>query len=144
MALADSPYFCPAVAPLVPARPFRSVPVDISVVMPIYNEELNIAALYDRLRGVLEKMTVSYELIFINDGSHFLVGLYTLYARFISHDYEPGRASLMVSILFLGRVQLISVGIIGEYIARLPANVRQRPLYLVSGTNMQPYESPGR
>ncbi|GGF04552.1 glycosyltransferase family 2 protein [Hymenobacter cavernae] len=66
----------------------------------------------------------------------FLVMLYTLYARFVSHDYQPGWASLMISILFLGGVQLIAVGIIGEYIARLSANVRQRPLYIISDTNM--------
>ena len=75
---------------------------------------------------------------FVVSGIAFLVVLYTLYSRFITHDYEPGWASLMVSILFLGGVQLISVGIIGEYIARLSANVRQRPLYLVADTNVAP------
>jgi polyisoprenyl-phosphate glycosyltransferase len=72
---------------------------------------------------------------FVVSGLAFLVGLYTLYSRFVSHDYQPGWPSLMVSVLFLGGVQLISVGIIGEYIARLSANVRQRPLYLISATN---------
>lgn len=71
-------------------------------------------------------------------GIAFLVLLYTLYERFISRDYEPGWASLMVSILFIGGVQLIAVGIIGEYLARLGANVRQRPLYIVSDTNTGP------
>ncbi|RYU78421.1 glycosyltransferase family 2 protein [Hymenobacter persicinus] len=70
----------------------------------------------------------------------FLVMLYTLYARFETQDYEPGWASLMISILFLGGVQLIAVGIIGEYIARLSTNVRQRPLYIISDTNI-PVES---
>jgi glycosyltransferase involved in cell wall biosynthesis len=69
-------------------------------------------------------------------GFAFLLVIYTLYSRFITHDYQPGWASLMISILFLGGVQLISVGIIGEYIARLSANVRQRPLYLISDTNI--------
>ncbi|NVO31600.1 glycosyltransferase family 2 protein [Hymenobacter lapidiphilus] len=69
---------------------------------------------------------------FVVSGLAFVVMLYTLYARLFSHDYQPGWASLMVSILFLGGVQLISVGIIGEYISRLSANVRQRPLYIVS------------
>ena len=75
---------------------------------------------------------------FVVSGIAFVVGLYTLYSRFVSHDYQPGWASLMISILFLGGVQLISVGIIGEYIARLSANVRQRPLYLVANTNITP------
>ncbi|MCA8832427.1 glycosyltransferase family 2 protein [Hymenobacter pini] len=68
----------------------------------------------------------------------FLVMLYTLYSRFVSGNYQPGWASLMISILFLGGVQLIAVGIIGEYIARLSANVRQRPLYIISDTNIRP------
>ncbi|GAA4379118.1 glycosyltransferase family 2 protein [Hymenobacter koreensis] len=69
-------------------------------------------------------------------GIAFLVLLYTLYARFIAHDYQPGWPSLMVSILFLGGVQLISVGLIGEYLARLSTNVRRRPLYIISKTNI--------
>jgi glycosyltransferase involved in cell wall biosynthesis len=73
---------------------------------------------------------------FVVSGIAFLVMLYTLYARFVSHDYQPGWASLMVSILFLGGVQLIAIGIIGEYIGRLSANVRQRPLYLIADTNI--------
>lgn len=73
---------------------------------------------------------------FLVSGVAFLVMLYTLYARFVTKDYQPGWASLMISILFLGGVQLIAVGIIGEYIARLSANVRQRPLYIVSDSNL--------
>jgi len=73
---------------------------------------------------------------FLVSGIAFLVMLYTLYARFVTQRYEPGWPSLMVSILFLGGVQLIAVGIIGEYLARLGANVRQRPLYIVSEANL--------
>ena len=73
---------------------------------------------------------------FLVSGVAFLVVIYTLYARFVSHNYQPGWASLMVSILFLGGVQLITVGIIGEYLSRLGANVRQRPLYIISDTNI--------
>ncbi|RZK36605.1 MAG: glycosyltransferase [Hymenobacter sp.] len=75
---------------------------------------------------------------FVVSGIAFLVMLYTLYSRFVTHDYQPGWASLMISILFLGGVQLIAIGIIGEYIGRLSANVRQRPLYLIADTNIQP------
>jgi len=73
---------------------------------------------------------------FAVSGIAFLVAIYTLYARFVTHNYQPGWASLMVSILFLGGVQLIAVGIIGEYLSRLSTNVRQRPLYIISDTNI--------
>ncbi|QNF32013.1 glycosyltransferase family 2 protein [Adhaeribacter swui] len=77
---------------------------------------------------------------FVVSGIAFLVMLYTLYSRFITRDYVPGWSSLMVSVLFLGGVQLISIGIIGEYISRLSQNVRNRPLYIVNESNI-PEES---
>ena len=75
---------------------------------------------------------------FTVSGVAFLLMLYTLYARLVRQDYEPGWASLMMSILFLGGVQLIAVGVIGEYIARLSANVRQRPLYILAESDEGP------
>jgi glycosyltransferase involved in cell wall biosynthesis len=44
----------------------------------------------------------------------------------------PGFASLMVGILFLGGVQLLSLGMIGEYLARVFTEVKARPLYLIA------------
>ncbi len=43
----------------------------------------------------------------------------------------PGYASLLVFILFFGSIQLISVGVLGEYISRLFVEVKQRPIYIV-------------
>jgi dolichol-phosphate mannosyltransferase len=43
--------------------------VDVSVVIPVYNEEENLPVLWPELRGVLEKLGVSFEVIFVDDGS---------------------------------------------------------------------------
>lgn len=67
-----------------------------------------------------------------------LLMLYTLWSRFVSRDYQPGWASLMMTVLFLGGVQLIAVGIIGEYLARLSDNVRARPLYIIGEESEMP------
>lgn len=47
----------------------------------------------------------------------------------------PGYASLMTATLFFGGMQLLSIGILGEYIGRLYIEAKQRPLYLVAETS---------
>lgn len=74
---------------------------------------------------------------FVVSGLAFIMILYALYSRFISKNYVAGWTSLMLVILFIGGVQLISIGIIGEYISRLSDNVRKRPLYIVNETNVE-------
>jgi dolichol-phosphate mannosyltransferase len=44
---------------------------------------------------------------------------------------QPGWASTLIAILFLGGIQLIGIGILGEYIGRINDNIKDRPLYVV-------------
>jgi dolichol-phosphate mannosyltransferase len=74
---------------------------------------------------------------FLFSGVSFLLILYTLYAKFVSEHYVQGWASIMISILFIGGIQLICLGLIGEYLIRMDANIRQRPLYIISDTNFE-------
>lgn len=74
---------------------------------------------------------------FVVSGFSFLMILYALYSRYILKIYEPGWTSLMLAITFIGGIQLISIGIIGEYISRMSANIRNRPLYVIKNTNIE-------
>ncbi len=65
----------------------------------------------------------------------FLIILYAIYSHFILHRTITGWTSLIISSMFIGGVQLISIGIIGEYISRINNNVLQRPLYIIERTN---------
>jgi dolichol-phosphate mannosyltransferase len=67
----------------------------------------------------------------------FLVILYAIFSHFILERTITGWTSLIISSMFIGGVQLISVGIIGEYISRINKNVQNRPLYIVSETNIE-------
>lgn len=73
---------------------------------------------------------------FTVSGVAFLVMLYALYVHYVSENTVPGWTSIILAVLFLGGIQLISIGIIGEYISRISYNVRSRPLYIIGETNL--------
>ena len=51
--------------------------------------------------------------------------------RLIANTWVPGWAALFVAILFLGGVQLMLIGVLGEYVGRIYGEVKRRPLYFV-------------
>ncbi len=68
---------------------------------------------------------------FIVSGFAFIYAVVVVVLKFLGLN-EPGFTSTMVAILFLGGVQLIGIGILGEYVGRIYDQVKGRPLYLIS------------
>lgn len=64
----------------------------------------------------------------------FLVGLVVLVQKLRQPDLPLGWASLIVSILFMGGLQLLALGAIGEYTGRVLLNINNRPQYVVGDT----------
>lgn len=61
-----------------------------------------------------------------------LIGiLYSLFLRLFTSIWVEGWTALMIAILFIGGVQLISVGILGQYVGRIYKEIKNRPLYVV-------------
>jgi dolichol-phosphate mannosyltransferase len=61
-----------------------------------------------------------------------LVGIvYALFLRMFTSIWVEGWTALMIAVLFIGGVQLISIGILGEYIGRIYNEIKRRPLYVV-------------
>ncbi|MFA0069773.1 glycosyltransferase [Vibrio breoganii] len=58
--------------------------------------------------------------------------IYVLVNRFLTSNWVDGWTTLMLAILFLGGVQLITIGILGEYVGRIYSQSKGRPLFLIS------------
>ena len=72
---------------------------------------------------------------YIGAGVGFLGLIYMVYilvSTMIKGVSVPGYASLMCVVLFLGSIQLISIGVLGEYLGRVSEEVKKRPVYVVS------------
>ncbi len=70
----------------------------------------------------------------IGFGISFISLLYAIYLVFSTLMFGtdfPGFPTIVVAIVFLGGIQLLSIGILGEYIARIFTEVKQRPKYLI-------------
>jgi glycosyltransferase involved in cell wall biosynthesis len=63
--------------------------------------------------------------------STFIYGIFIVSKTLIYGIELPGYASILVAILFFGSIQLISLGVLGEYIGRIYMETKKRPIYIV-------------
>lgn len=68
---------------------------------------------------------------FLSSVFSFLYILYALYAYLVLHVTVPGWATTVIAIFFLGGVQLLCLGIIGEYLGMVNDEAKNRPLYII-------------
>jgi polyisoprenyl-phosphate glycosyltransferase len=87
------------------------------------------------LNGLLSFSVVPLQLAsylgFLISSIGFFYIVYAIGLKLFTDQVVLGWTSVMVAVLFLGGVQLVSLGIIGEYIGRIYEEVKQRPLYVV-------------
>ena len=70
---------------------------------------------------------------FFTSAASFLLGLFFAIQQILGYAHTArGWASTIVVVLFLGGIQLICIGVIGEFIGRIYDEVKQRPLYVVA------------
>lgn len=74
----------------------------------------------------------------------FLLTMHVLYIKLFTQEAVPGWATLSASILLFGGLQLVGLGIIGEYVGRIFEEVKQRPLYLVRAELKQSVPGKGK
>jgi polyisoprenyl-phosphate glycosyltransferase len=79
----------------------------------------------------------TYVGLFFASGS-FMYAAYMIVDKLLNDNPVPGYPSLMTVILFLGGIQLIGLGVLGEYIGRIYSESKQRPRYIISDVKSKP------
>jgi glycosyltransferase involved in cell wall biosynthesis len=76
-------------------------------------------------------LTLSTQMGFAIAGASFLIALVYLILKLCNFPFPVGNPTMVILVLFLGGIQLISIGILGEYIGRIYEEVRARPRFIV-------------
>ena len=93
---------------------------------------------FDGITGFSDKpLLFVSRLGFIISCFSFLVIIYAIFSHYVLEQTITGWTSLIISAAFIGGIQLLSIGVIGEYISRINVNVKRRPLFIVDSTNIE-------
>jgi len=76
-------------------------------------------------------LTLSSQMGFLLAGGSFFIGIVYAIMKIFGFPFPIGNPTIVILILFMGGVQLISVGILGEYIARIYEEVKCRPKFII-------------
>ncbi|MEY2411230.1 MAG: polyisoprenyl-phosphate glycosyltransferase [Verrucomicrobiota bacterium] len=76
-------------------------------------------------------LTLSAQAGFVIAGGGFLIGIVYAVMKILGFPFPIGNPTIVILILFMGGIQLISVGLLGEYIARIYEEVKQRPKFII-------------
>lgn len=83
----------------------------------------------------VKPLKISIYLGFVIAVFAFLYGLYALYVHLFTDQAITGWTSVIISVLFVGGINLLMLGIIGEYLGKLFIENKRRPNYLISESN---------
>jgi glycosyltransferase involved in cell wall biosynthesis len=76
----------------------------------------------------LRLITIMGALLFVFS---FLIGSWAIAVRLVGHTYVPGWTSILVATTFIGGMQLLSLGILGEYLGKIYLETKRRPRFIV-------------
>ena len=76
-------------------------------------------------------LSLSIKVGFIIAGSALFLGVIYFIMKLMNFPFPTGNPTIVITILFMGGIQLISVGILGQYISRIYDEVKQRPKFIV-------------
>jgi len=99
-------------------------------------------------------LSLSAKAGFLIAGSSFFMGIIYAFMKIFGFPFPIGNPTIVILILFMGGIQLVSVGILGEYIARIYEEVKQRPKFIIdqavgfnrttATTSERPSDVPGK
>jgi len=69
-------------------------------------------------------------------GLAFLYAFYALYAHLVLKETVQGWTSVLISVLVIGGLQLLTLGILGEYLGRMYIQTKSRPAYIIQESTL--------